>query len=392
MQNLYYLQNTAMNYDWGSPSLIPELMGESNPENKPIAEIWIGAHDKAPSLADAGGSTIKLNELISQSPEELAGKQGRLPFLMKLLAAEKPLSVQAHPAAEFAKVGFEKENTADVALDAPERNYRDPYEKRELLLALTPFTALCGFRKPGEIHRLLSMTAPVSFAPELELLKKRDIKSLVKRMLSMNKSEAKLLIREFTASASSRIGTTHEAYPMCFDLLEHHPTDTAALMPMLLNIVRLQPGESLYVHPRQLHLYIEGMGVEVMTASDNVVRAGLTSKHVDVNELLNIGDFISVDTEPLQPRVEGCCKVYAPENAGGSLRLLDVTPSGPETFTVDHEGSPLLMLCVKGAGTVSFAGGDSFAIKTGQSAFVPAAAPQFTLAGNGRIFVFTGES
>lgn len=380
MKNLYYLKNTVQEYEWGSKDLMPDLLGIDN-NGRPKAEMWLGSHHRAPSSVETEGALIGLDKFIAEN-KSVTGNGGELPFLMKLLAVEKPLSVQVHPNKQKAEEGFDRENAENIPLNSPERSYKDTNQKTEMLCAVTPFTALCGFRRPGDIYSLLNITVPVILRNEIEQLKKGDIKNLLKRLLTMDKKDTKLLFNEFTASASSRIGTTNEAYPLCFELMDMYPGDTAALMPMLLNLIKLDPGTAICIMPGQPHAYISGIGVELMTSSDNVLRAGLTGKHKDISEFLAVTAYASVETKYVEP-VEGkSFKKY--DMSSNDFALSDISPN--EVFSSSHKGLAAVMLCIAGDGKISFANGETFDISRGQSALIPAYAPDYTISGKCRIF------
>ncbi|MDR3199934.1 MAG: mannose-6-phosphate isomerase, class I, partial [Spirochaetales bacterium] len=316
---IYKLENTIQRYAWGSPVLMPDFLGKENPEKKPWAELWMGAHPKAPSLArrEGGADAGPLDKLIAAGPaaflgDKIAAAFGQLPFLFKLLAAAEPLSIQCHPDLDQAREGFERENRAGIPLDAGERNYRDANHKPEIILAVTPFTALRGLRPVDEIIRFFS-AFPV---PELNALA-RDLergaapgaaesgsalKAFLRHLLCAPGDIAKSWIASIKAqSGSCEAGENLPEYRAFTRLADFYPADAGCLAPFYLNLLRLAPGEALFLGPGELHAYLEGLGVELMANSDNVLRAGLTPKHIDVKELLAIVSCAAAKAEILRP-------------------------------------------------------------------------------------------
>jgi len=228
MTKIYKLQNQIKHFDWGSPKLIPDLLGiKDNDPNKPYAEMWMGTHPSAPSRVIESGVNLK----------EISGE---LPFLLKLIAVEKPLSIQVHPDKEQAVEGFKRENDAGIPIDSPLRNYKDQNEKNELICAITPFSLIAGFMEPNKIYASLGGD---TFREQWDLVRK--LESL-------------------------------------------YPQDAGAFSPLFLNVINLQPGQGLFLPAGTPHAYISGFGVELMTNSDNVIRGGLTNKHIDSDELKRI--------------------------------------------------------------------------------------------------------
>ena len=277
IKNIYFLKNIVQEYAWGSPTLIPGLMGYGNSEKKPQAEMWIGAHPKAPSLVIDDGKTVPLSRFISESPEEILGSDAAkrfdnsLPFLLKILAAQSPLSIQVHPNLQQARDGFARENSTGIPLDSPERNYRDANHKPETVCALTPFQALNGFREPSEAADLLKISAGTSLENEIKLLERGDIKSFYTRIMTMDSEERNRLLSEFITSAGE---LQHEngIFRWCMKLHNDFPGDIGILSPVILNLVRLEPGLSMNLAAGQLHAYLQGLAVEIMANSDNVIR------------------------------------------------------------------------------------------------------------------------
>ena len=277
----FRMKNTVQAYAWGSRTAIPELLGKHSPSTKPQAELWIGAHPKAPSLLWHQGRWQALDQLISQYPEEFLGRSvasrfgPRLPFLLKVLAADQPLSIQAHPDTIQAKAGFRRENEAGIELTVDHRNYKDPQHKPECMCALAPFTGLCGFRSLSNMMSLMGSVWPINDNALLTTLTKKGIKSFFKSVMTLPTKKRLGLISQTVLQAESMIDI-NPAFPWMVRLNRLFPGDIGVLAPLYLNIVELQPGEAIFLPAGQLHAYLNGVGIEIMANSDNVLRGGLT--------------------------------------------------------------------------------------------------------------------
>lgn len=292
------LKNTIQNYAWGSTTLIPELLGLANPDNTPMAELWMGAHPRAPSKLLVGSEEMDLLTAISDNPTKMLGRRlsdkydGKLPFLFKVLAAGSPLSIQAHPNLNQAVLGYERENALGIPPDATFRNYKDANHKPEILCALTEFWAMCGFRKAPEICEDLNTidlgNQRELFAIFLSTCDEPSFPSLFQSLLELPSDQKTELINRIVAQAGTRDAPR---YAWMVKLNGLYPGDVGVLCPLLLNLLYLQPGQALYLDAGELHAYLSGMGIELMANSDNVLRGGLTPKHVDVPELLKTLTF-----------------------------------------------------------------------------------------------------
>jgi len=292
------LNNPIRPYAWGSPTAIPDLLGRAA-TGEPQAELWLGAHPGAPSRLESGGTLrdrIATDPAGQLSPEVVERFGPRLPFLFKVIAAERPLSLQVHPNLAQARAGYAEEEARGVPADSPERSYPDPNHKPELVCALTPFEALCGFRAIPDTVRLLSLLA--ERAPVLghcvdALLARPDARGLrevVTGLLTVPAQRRQRLVDAVTAAC--RAGGPDFAVELATGALlgEAYPGDPGVVITLLLNRVRLAPGEALFLAAGNLHCYLSGTAVEVMANSDNVLRGGFTAKHVDVPELLRVMD------------------------------------------------------------------------------------------------------
>ena len=298
-------------YAWGDLSFIPELFGFAA-SGEPYAEAWLGAHPRLPSAARIGAREVALDALLREHGTALLGPSverrfAGLPFLLKVLAAEKPLSIQVHPTRAQAELGFERENAQGVALNAPTRNYRDRNHKPELIVALTPFFALCGFRPLGQIRGLLNQV------PELgRLLPPLDdrpgsLARFVERYLMLaEEPRGQALSAWIERLRAGQVrpslhGLDHWVLTAHAATEQAGTVDRGLFFLLLLNLLELQPGQGLFLSAGVPHAYLKGAGVEVMANSDNVLRCGLTTKHTDDSELLAVVRFESNETPVLEP-------------------------------------------------------------------------------------------
>lgn len=374
------LVNTVRPYAWGSPTAIPELLGVA-PTGEPQAEMWMGAHPGAPSRTERG----PLNELIAADPVRELGEPSvakfgpRLPFLFKVLAAGAPLSLQVHPDLAQARAGFAAEEAAGIPVDAPHRTYKDANHKPELICALTPFEGLCGFRAPTEAADLIAALGVDSLKPYVDLLhahpEEAALREVLTALLTADREEMAHTVAE-AAAAADRLGGAHAPFA---SLAHHYPSDPGVIAAMLLNHVLLQPGEALYLGAGVPHAYLDGMGVEIMANSDNVLRCGLTPKHVDVPELLRVVRFEPNDAGVLRPEASPSGEeVYdTPIDEFRLSRFVRAEGAAPTDVTTP---TPQILLAVAGrpkAGEVTLA--------PGQSVFVPAG-ESTELSGEGTVF------
>ncbi|RRQ79730.1 mannose-6-phosphate isomerase, class I [Streptomyces griseofuscus] len=374
------LDNTVRPYAWGSPTAIPHLLGVE-PTGEPQAEMWMGAHPGAPSRTARG----TLAEVIDADPERELGKETvarfgpRLPFLLKLLAAGAPLSLQVHPDLEQAREGYADEERRGVPIDAPHRNYKDANHKPELICALTEFDGLCGFREPAHAAELLAALGVDSLKPYVDLLgahpEEAALREVLTAILSADRADMARTVAEATA-ACARLGGDHAPYA---GLAHQFPGDPGVIAAMLLNHVRLQPGEALFLGAGVPHAYLDGLGVEIMANSDNVLRCGLTPKHVDVPELLRVVRFEAGDPGVLRPEAAPDGEeVY--ETPIDEFRLSRYVPAEGGAAHDLTRDTPQILLCTAG----SVRAGEH-ELGPGQSVFVPAG-EQAVISGAGTVF------
>ena len=380
---LVKLTNQALDYAWGSKDLIPDYFG-IEATGKPMAEIWFGTHDGSPTKVS--GLEISLHDLLSAQ-----GRADRLPFLLKILAAGAPLSIQAHPNPEQALAGFAKENAAGIEISAAHRNYKDDRAKPEMIVALTKsFEALVGFADPRLVIE--------KFAELLEATESAKLKTVLKRWimwLAEPDGIAKVTLDSLSSADCDDAFITDlidaaEQCPSLVDLVSHlafhHGTDRGIATALLLNHMVLSQGEAVFVPAGMPHAYLAGLGVEVMLASDNVLRGGLTPKHIDVAELAEVLVF-----EPTSPAVTKT-KILAV----GFERFELPTPEfefyraqvGSNNMLVDlNLPGDAIVLCTQGAVAVSSSKEEREVINAGEAAFISGDARTFSLSGNGTAFI-----
>ncbi|MFG2665360.1 mannose-6-phosphate isomerase, class I [Streptomyces sp. NPDC048387] len=376
------LTNTIRPYAWGSTTLIPALLG-AEPTGEPQAEMWMGAHPGAPSRLDRGAGETTLAAVIAADPEGELGaatvaKFGPgLPFLLKLLAAGAPLSLQVHPDLAQAQEGFADEERRGVPLDAPHRNYKDANHKPEMICALTPFDGLCGFRPPLEAAALLEGLGVDSLKPYADLLRAHPedaaLREVLTAVLTADRAEMAHTVAE-AAAAAERLGGPYTPYAT---LVHDFPGDPGVIAAMLLNHVRLQPGEAMFLGAGVPHAYLDGLGVELLANSDNVLRAGLTPKHVDVPELLKVAVFEPSAPGILRPEGDGEEVYEAPIDEFRLSRFV-LAPGGAPRPLPDT--APQILLCTAGAPRAG-----ELALAPGESVFVPAG-EKVELSGSGTVF------
>ncbi|WP_082771860.1 mannose-6-phosphate isomerase, class I [Actinoplanes sp. TFC3] len=369
-------------YAWGSRSAIAMLQGRTAPTDDPEAELWLGAHPGDPSTVTTGDGPVSLDALIAEDPKAQLGAEAveeygaRLPYLMKVLAAEAPLSLQAHPDAEYAKQAFAAQQANP---DAP-KNYTDAYHKPEMLVALTEFDALCGFRDPAAAAKDLRDLGIERLGPVVAALNTgtEGLAEAVRTLLTWPAEDRATLVEEVVTAGTS---------PLAASLAEHYPGDPGVLVALLLNQVRLQPGEAIWMPAGNLHAYLKGSGVEIMAASDNVLRGGLTPKRVDVDELLRVLRFEVLD-DPIVPATQERPGVTTWQVPAREFALYRLT-LGPATPPVSLPPSgPRIALGTEGEVHVAEAvDGTPVEVSAGKAAYLPAETGAATAAGVGEIFV-----
>ncbi|MBB5155159.1 mannose-6-phosphate isomerase, class I [Saccharopolyspora phatthalungensis] len=357
------LRNAVRPYAWGSRTAIADLLGRPVPTPHPEAELWMGAHPGDPSrVVRPDGDEVSLLTLLDSDPAHHLGSAcaqrwgGRLPFLLKVLAADEPLSLQAHPSAAQAAEGFRREEDAGIARNAPNRNYPDPTAKPELICALTEFHALAGFREAQRTVRLLDDLAVPSLRAHRELLAAQPdadgLRALFTTWITLPEHYLREVLPDLLDACVAHVRGRGEFALECrtvLELGEAYPHDAGVLASLLLNRLVLQPGEAIFLPAGNLHAYLHGTGIEILANSDNILRCGLTPKHVDVPELLRVLDFACGDMRVLKGEsLDANLTAYWAPADEFELSRLDWTPAECGTVRLDSPG-PQILLCTKGS-------------------------------------------
>ena len=364
------LRGAIRTYAWGSRTAIAEFTGRPVPAAHPEAELWLGAHPADPARLDTEHGERSLLETLAADPEGQLGAVARcrfgdaLPFLVKVLAADEPLSLQAHPSAAQAAEGFLHEEKLGIPVTSPVRNYRDCSHKPELLVALQPFEALAGFRPAALTVELLRALAPAELNPFIGLLNDQSdadgLRALFTTWITAPQPHIDTLVPavldgaiNYVASGATRFAAEAKTV---LELGERYPGDAGVLASLLLNRITLAPGEAIFLAAGNLHTYLRGVALEVMANSDNVLRGGLTPKHVDVPELLRVLDFTPTTEAQLRPPThrDGISLVYdtPAEEFAASVLTLAGEHLGHEVDAPARHDGPQILLCTDGAATV----------------------------------------
>ena len=419
--SFHLMKNCLQYYDWGSVTAIPRLLGVENPTGRPIAELWMGAHPDGPSRVDYDGSEIDLAQLLAQEPVSMLGEEaaqrcgGELPFLFKVLAADSALSIQVHPTKKDAAAGFERENLAGIELDDPQRNYKDPNHKPELLCAIEEFWGLCGFRSLQQIRsEFAEPEMKLSAADRLRgVLQSSDnqaaaVTAFLEALLKRSREQSGQLIAAalrlsqrrnaaLDAKSDAALRPAETRYRWVGTLASQFPGDPGVLAPLFMQLFRLSPGQALFLQPGTLHAYLHGCGVELMANSNNVLRGGLTPKRIDLPELLRVvngsapGPQLLDNLEPLTLRGSsgepvGSRWCYDTPTAEFSLERLLI--ESDESALRQRTPLPEIAFCRAGRARFSSSRGLQ-TISRGESIFITATETEYTIAGPGEIYLAT---
>jgi len=382
------LQPVIRPYAWGSRHGIAELQGRPVPAAGPEAELWMGAHPSSPS--GAAGTT--LDAVIAADPDRELGPGcvarfgPRLPFLLKVLSAEVALSIQVHPSRAQAEIGFRADNERGLAPDDPARNYVDDWPKPELLCALTPFEVLAGLRTPSDAAALLRTLAVDQLAPlaaELQAATGPEALSRALATILTWPAPEELAAAVVAACTTLDLGPYAGACAAVVREAGNRPGDLGLVAMLLMRHVVLAPGQAVFMPAGGLHAYLRGTGIEVLANSDNVIRAGLTGKHIDVPELLKLLDpAVTVPVLSPAPLAEGVGRfdTRAPEFA---LYVADLTE---DAVSLPGAG-PRIVLCTAGTAALRTEAGESAVLPRGDSCFIPAADGPLRAAGPAHLFL-----
>ncbi|MBN8861314.1 MAG: mannose-6-phosphate isomerase, class I [Sphingobacteriales bacterium] len=393
---MYKLTGKAQHYTWGGTTYIPELLGIDNPEQKPFAEYWMGAHPSNPSLIEQDEqTTISLGELIHQNPSRYLGEKvtkqfGGLPFLFKVLDVKEMLSIQVHPTKEEAIKGFARENEAGIPLSASHRNYKDDNHKPEVMVALSEFWLLHGFKERALLMETLQQI------PELNILipifEKGGYYGLYKYVMELPQERVdemlspllKKIMPEYTANKLTRANAGYWACKaIASNSDKYHNIDRGIFSVYFFNIVQLHPGQAIFQGAGIPHAYLEGQNIELMSNSDNVLRGGLTPKHIDVPELLNHTLFEGITPHILNGETRGAETIYhcpVPDFVVSKIGL-----AKNETFT--HDASSAEILIVTEGEVICLSNGKELMLEKGEAAFA-GAGEQYTVTSPSRAVLF----
>ena len=387
--SLFKLDNVIQNYAWGSKDSINQLFGIVNPNQEPQAEIWMGAHPNGCSkVVDTGES---LSHMIDENKIDVLGgytaaRFGELPFLFKVLAAETPLSIQVHPNKRKSELGFERENALGIPLNASNRNYKDPNHKPELVYALTFYKAMNGFRPINDIIALFEEADIPSLAIELNVLKANadsdSLKSFFSAIMSLECHRKASALNGLYAAHARPAKTVmgREALQYSIEFKQYYPGDIGLFAPLMLNTVELAPGEAMFLFAETPHAYVQGTGLEIMANSDNVLRAGLTPKYIDVPELIDNTIFEPIKPEDIRLKPvlkEGKMSYPIPVDDFG-FDILSATDESKSQYLRSAE----ILFCVEGEATVT-SEGRTVSLKPGESVFVSSNSSVYQYQGNG---------
>jgi mannose-6-phosphate isomerase len=395
MKTIGILKNTIQDYAWGSLTAIPELLGQPV-TGKPQAELWMGAHPKAPSHAYLDGKWKSLLQLIESHPVDVLGKEvsekfgGKLPYLFKVLAAVKPLSIQAHPNALQAKAGFDRENRLGISRMSSTRNYTDDNHKPECICALTRFWGMNGFRRISEIIRYLEILCKNVLEDEIAQAKSQQdsqgVRRLFQSLLMMPPEKKTAAISSGVSNARDILVNSDPVFQWIQRLHAEYPMDLGVLFPAVFNLFCLEPGQALFLASGEPHAYLDGVGIELMANSDNVLRGGLTPKHLDVPELLNVLTFQEQAPSVILPRK--CSEVewvYDTPAEEFSLSVISVFPK--ICWISPGKRSAEILLCTQGLLVLdSSADDDPIHLFRGVSVLIPASVPEYRLYGSGMCY------
>jgi mannose-6-phosphate isomerase len=363
---VHLLRGAVRNYAWGSRTAMADFAGNPSPTAHPEAELWLGANPGDPAYLQMPTGETSLLEAITADPDGQLGPAvaarfgSTLPFLAKVLAADEPLSLQAHPSSEQAAEGFDREERQGIPIGALNRNYRDRSHKPELVVALGPFEALAGFRSVVRSVVFMRALAVADLDPYINLLAGQSdadgLRAVFTTWITLPRPDLDVLVPAVLDGAVNYIRSGQTEFvaeaKTVLELGELYPGDAGVLAAMLLNRIHLDAGDGIYLPAGNLHAYLHGMGFEVMANSDNVLRGGLTPKYVDVPELLRVLDFTPTDGQPIRPCAvgDGLELVYdtpAPEFAVSTMRLDGDRLGHPVDAPAHHDG-PQILLCTEG--------------------------------------------
>ena len=391
---IYKLRNPIRDYEWGSKTFISNLLGRDFPAEEPQAEMWLGTNPLSPSKVKINGSEGSLLEIINKDPVQMLGAKAavkfsnKLPFLFKVLAAANPLSLQAHPAKKIAEEGFRLEDEQNIPLGSPERTYKDVNHKPELICALTGFEALCGFQPIAEIVERVKYLGLEEYFPSIDRREStsNNLKKIFMGIMSEHNDEQpkkiSVLINKISA-AKARNDRDILIFKWVTKLAAIYPYDMGVFAPLFLNLVKLSPGDALFINAGVLHSYLNGCGVEIMANSDNVLRGGFTNKKVDLPQLIKTLEFSANSLMKIKPEKNNNEIIY--KSPAYEFQLSKIIISRDQDYINRNILSAEILLCVGGEGKLIWSD-DSLKISSGESVFVPQAISEYRFSGDMELF------
>ena len=391
MGEIFSLKNQIQNYAWGSREILGRMRGVPVPTEQPEAEVWVGAHPAAPSRATVDGAESPLNELIVENPSRFLRPDRTsdwFPFLFKILAIDAPLSIQVHPTPEQAIAGFEDEQARGIAIDAPYRNYKDRYSKPETVIALSPMRVLTGVRPVEQLKTLAAAFGAAWLAERAEL----SPKQLLTEIIRLPEETASAAVQHLVDTAPGLLGASNDVVADAAELVRivdgKYPGDRGLLVAFVMNLVHLAPGESAFTPDGQVHAYVSGTAIELMNPSDNVMRAGLTAKHIDTEELIKVlGEKQDAPVIQRPNPEDGPLGTYAMWDERMSVTRVRVEEGKPLSYTFKGISAAL---SVAGKVTIQAKDGngtDEFVLGATESVLHVGEPSEATLSGNGELYI-----
>ena len=391
MGEIFPLKNQIQNYAWGSREILGRMRGVPVPTEQPEAEVWVGAHPAAPSRATVDGAESPLNELIVENPSRFLRPDRTsdwFPFLFKILAIDAPLSIQVHPTPEQAIAGFEDEQARGIAIDAPYRNYKDRYSKPETVIALSPMRVLTGVRPVEQLKTLAAAFGAAWLAERAEL----SPKQLLTEIIRLPEETASAAVQHLVDTAPGLLGASNDVVADAAELVRivdgKYPGDRGLLVAFVMNLVHLAPGESAFTPDGQVHAYVSGTAIELMNPSDNVMRAGLTAKHIDTEELIKVlGEKQDAPVIQRPNPEDGPLGTYAMWDERMSVTRVRVEEGKPLSYTFKGISAAL---SVAGKVTIQAKDGngtDEFVLGATESVLHVGEPSEAVLSGSGELYI-----
>lgn len=391
MGEIFSLKNQIQNYAWGSREILGRMRGVPVPTEQPEAEVWVGAHPAAPSRATVDGAESPLNELIVENPSRFLRPDRTsdwFPFLFKILAIDAPLSIQVHPTPEQAIAGFEDEQARGIAIDAPFRNYKDRYSKPETVIALSPMRVLTGVRPVEQLKTLAAAFGATWLEERAEL----SPKQLLTEIIRLPQETASAAVQHLVDTAPGLLGASDVVVADAAELVRivdgKYSGDRGLLVAFVMNLMHLAPGESAFTPDGQVHAYVSGTAIELMNPSDNVMRAGLTAKHIDTEELIKVlGEKQDAPVIQCPNPEDGPLGTYAMWDERMSVTRVRIEAGKPLNYTFQGISAAL---SVAGQVTIQAKDGngtDEFVLGATESVLHVGEPSEAVLSGSGELYI-----